>query len=148
MYEYKCKIIRVVDGDTINVDIDLGFDIWLKNQNIRLAGIDTPESRTRDPEERKFGLFAKYYVLDLLSENSESVIVTQKDERGKFGRILGDFRVYDHVEQRMNMLVEMMLRDHVGVAYTGQNKEELAEEHLANRKILQLKKLLELQNTN
>ena len=59
MHEYRCKIIKIVDGDTVDVDIDLGFDIWMKNERIRLLGIDTPESRTRDLEEKKFGLLAK-----------------------------------------------------------------------------------------
>ena len=62
MYEYNCRIVKVVDGDTIDVDIDLGFDIVLSNQRIRLKGIDTPESRTRDLEEKKFGLLAKEVV--------------------------------------------------------------------------------------
>jgi micrococcal nuclease len=137
MYEYKCIIKRVVDGDTVDVDIDLGFDMWLMNQRIRLAGIDTPESRTRDLEEKKFGMFAKYYVQNLIPENTESVIVTRKDDRGKFGRILGDFKVYDPIEQKENLLVEMMLRDSIGVAYEGQNKKEMEKKHLENRKIVE-----------
>ena len=55
MYEYKCKILRVVDGDTVDVDIDLGFGVWLRKERVRMMGIDTPESRTRDKEEKKFG---------------------------------------------------------------------------------------------
>ena len=62
MYEYKCRVIKVVDGDTIDVDIDLGFNITLSNQRIRLQGVDTQESRTRDLEEKKFGLLAKEVV--------------------------------------------------------------------------------------
>ena len=62
MYEYNCRIVKVVDGDTIDVDIELGFDILLSNQRIRLKGVDTPESRTRDLEEKKFGLLAKEVV--------------------------------------------------------------------------------------
>ena len=62
MYEYKCTIDRVVDGDTVDVDIDLGFGVWLKKQRIRLYGIDTPESRTRDLEEKKYGNAAKAFV--------------------------------------------------------------------------------------
>ena len=58
MFEYNFKLIKVVDGDTVDIDIDLGFGVWLKNQRIRLIGIDTPESRTRDEEEKKFGLLA------------------------------------------------------------------------------------------
>ena len=56
MYQYKCKLVKVVDGDTIDVDIDLGFGVWLRKQRIRMYGIDTPESRTRDLEEKKYGL--------------------------------------------------------------------------------------------
>ena len=59
MYEYNCNIVKVVDGDTVDVDIDLGFGMWLRNERIRLYGIDTPESRTRDPEEKQAGLYAK-----------------------------------------------------------------------------------------
>ena len=59
MYEYKAKLLKVIDGDTVDVDIDLGFGIWMKNERVRIMGIDTPESRTRDKEEKKFGLAAK-----------------------------------------------------------------------------------------
>ena len=61
MYEYKCKIRKVVDGDTVDVDIDLGFGVWLRKQRVRLVGIDTPESRTKDLEEKKYGLAAKSF---------------------------------------------------------------------------------------
>ena len=54
MYEYKCKVRKIVDGDTVDVDIDLGFGVWLRKQRVRLVGIDTPESRTRDLEEKKY----------------------------------------------------------------------------------------------
>ena len=59
MYEYRCKIVKVIDGDTVDVDIDLGFGVWLHKERIRLYGIDTPESRTRDLEEKKYGLMSK-----------------------------------------------------------------------------------------
>ena len=59
MHEYKCTMLRVVDGDTVDVDIDLGFGVWMRKQRIRLYGIDTPESRTRDLEEKKYGLLRK-----------------------------------------------------------------------------------------
>ena len=58
MYEYRCNVVHIVDGDTVDVDIDLGFGVWMKKQRIRLYGIDTPESRTRDLEEKKYGLAA------------------------------------------------------------------------------------------
>ena len=59
MYDYKCKVVKVVDGDTVDVDIDLGFGVWMRDERVRVMGIDTPESRTRDLVEKKFGLAAK-----------------------------------------------------------------------------------------
>ena len=56
MYEYRCKVVKIIDGDTVDVDIDLGFGVWLHKERVRLYGIDTPESRTRDLEEKKYGL--------------------------------------------------------------------------------------------
>ena len=67
MYEYRVKIVRVVDGDTVDVDIDLGFGVWLKKQRVRLYGIDTPESRTRDLVEKKFGKMAGAHLKARLS---------------------------------------------------------------------------------
>ena len=63
MYEYKCKMVKVVDGDTVDVDIDLGFGVWMRDQRIRLYGIDTPESRTSDDKEKVYGLAAKDFVV-------------------------------------------------------------------------------------
>ena len=62
MFEYKCKLLRVIDGDTVDVDIDLGFGVWLRKQRIRLYGIDTPESRTRDLEEKKYGISKIFFM--------------------------------------------------------------------------------------
>ena len=67
MYEYKIKIIKVVDGDTVDVDIDLGFGVWLHKERVRLYGIDTPESRTRDLEEKKYGKAASAYLKEKLN---------------------------------------------------------------------------------
>ena len=85
MYHYRARLVRVVDGDTIDVDIDLGFDIWLKKQRIRLAGIDTPEYRTRNKAEKALGLAAKSRLTELCS----SAMQIQSLGRGKYGRILG-----------------------------------------------------------
>ena len=137
MWTYRCKIKRVVDGDTVDVDIDLGFSVWLKKQRIRLYGIDTPESRTRDKEEKVFGILAKEFLKREL--DSESVrLKTRKDGKGKYGRILGEFikrdndghPVYGYDININNLLVEK----HHAVAYHGQSKEDIAEQHLANRK--------------
>ena len=66
MYEYRARVIKVIDGDTVDVDIDLGFGVWLKDERVRIMGIDTPESRTRDKVEKKFGLAAKARLKELL----------------------------------------------------------------------------------
>ena len=134
MYEYRCTILRVVDGDTVDVDIDLGFGIWMRNQRIRLYGIDTPESRTRDLEEKKYGLLAKRFVEGFLAKGSTALLVTEKDGKGKFGRILGKFQVFDGKTDRATFLHEIMIKEHIAVEYLGQSKEDIAEEHLINRR--------------
>ena len=117
MYEYNYKLVRVVDGDTVDIDIDLGFGTWLRKQRIRLMGIDTPESRTRDDEEKKFGILAKEKLQQLLANSR--VVKTFKDEKGKFGRVLGDFEVY--YKDRWCGVVEVLIKEHYGVKYHGQN---------------------------
>jgi len=101
MYEYKATIRRVVDGDTVDVTLDLGFDI-LYNNRIRLLGIDTPEIRTRDLEEKALGLAAKDRVKELCPVGSTVILRTTKDGKGKFGRILGEIFVE---EQSVNKLL-------------------------------------------
>lgn len=90
MYEYRIKqVLRVVDGDTIDVDIDLGFNISY-TQRVRLAGIDTPESRTTDKYEKQLGLEVKKKLGELIKGASQIVIRTEKpDSSEKYGRILG-----------------------------------------------------------
>jgi micrococcal nuclease len=129
MYEYRVKIVKVVDGDTVDVDIDLGFGVWLKKQRVRLYGIDTPESRTRDLVEKRFGNMAKAYLKDRLSGGA--VLGTRLDKKGKFGRILGEFFVLDG-EEKSNINQELITNHHA-VAYHGQSKEDIEEEHLVNR---------------
>ena len=80
MWTYRCKVIKVVDGDTVDVDIDLGFGIWQKNERVRIMGIDTPESRTRDKVEKKFGLASKEHLKSLLGK--ESVLQTTINKKG------------------------------------------------------------------
>ena len=138
MYEYKCKIVKVVDGDTADVDIDLGFGVWMKKQRIRFAGIDTPESRTRDLEEKKYGLAAKAFVKAHLPVGSIRTLTTVKDERGKFGRILGKFKAYDDYTDAWVNLNQLMIIKHYGVEYSGQSKELIAEQHIINRGLVDL----------
>tara|TARA_R100000234_G_C4999727_1_gene179735 strand:- start:882 stop:1289 length:408 start_codon:yes stop_codon:yes gene_type:complete len=132
MYEYGCKIVRVVDGDTVDVDIDLGFGIWVHKERIRLYGMDTPESRTRDLEEKKYGLLAKDKVLEWLPEGSSQILITVKDKAGKFGRVLGQF-IIDH---ELNTLNAWMIHNHYAAEYYGQSKEEIEKIHLSNREYI------------
>ena len=89
LFHYKAKVDRVVDGDTIDVTLDLGFDISYRGR-VRFQGINAPESRTRDAVEKERGLAAKRYVEDWVSALEQKVIIqTSLDDRGKFGRILG-----------------------------------------------------------
>lgn len=139
MYEYKVNILRVVDGDTVDVDIDLGFGIWLRNERVRIMGIDTPESRTRDKVEKKFGLAAKARLKSLLGKTA--VLKTQIDKsggdaKGKFGRILGDFDVYDARTDSWRPATEVLISEGHAVAYFGGSKEEVQAQHLANRERL------------
>ncbi len=130
MYEYNCNIVRVVDGDTVDVDIDLGFGIWVRNERVRLSGIDTPESRTRDLTEKFYGKYATQYVIAKLGESS--VLRTKKDRAGKFGRVLGEFIVYDEYSDSWKSVNEMMVRDFIAVPYMGQSKDEIKQLHLEN----------------
>jgi len=130
MHEYKCKILRVVDGDTVDVDIDLGFGIWMHKERVRLLGIDTPESRTRDKEEKKFGLLSKEYVKSRYPVGSMAILRTHKDKTGKFGRILGELVWKD------STINKIMVDEHYAVLYNGQSKEDIEEQHLENRKRL------------
>ena len=136
VYEYNCKIVKVVDGDTADVDIDLGFGVWLKKQRIRFYGIDTPESRTRDLEEKKYGLMAKEMVLAHLPIGSTQILRTHKDGVGKYGRILGSFVVGD------TTLNQMLIDTHNAVAYFGQSKEDIEDEHIVNRSLIESDKAI------
>ena len=120
MYVYKIKRLNsVVDGDTIDCDIDLGFDISI-NQRIRLAGIDTPESRTKDINEKKWGLESKDFLKKKLSEcKGNLVIKTEKiDSTEKYGRILG-WLYEDGKEISFN---QMMIDEGYAWSYLGEKK--------------------------
>ena len=133
MYEYSCKILRVIDGDTVDVDIDLGFGVWMHKERVRLHGIDTPESRTKDLEEKKYGLLAKEQIQAFMPVGSMQTLVTVKDKTGKFGRILGKFLIHDNKTDAQMTINDWMIREHHAVEYFGQSKEAIAEEHLVNR---------------
>jgi micrococcal nuclease len=119
MYEYKATIVRVVDGDTVDVDIDLGFDVWLRSQRIRLFGVDTPECRTRNKATKAHGLLAKKYVQEALKLGEVYAIRTR--EKIKVGR---------------TTINKLLIKEKLAVAYTGQNKKDIAAAQEANRLIL------------
>ena len=136
MYEYRCNVVKIIDGDTVDVDIDLGFGVWLKKERIRLYGIDTPESRTRDLEEKKYGLAAKEFLTKMLDDDGGIILKTQKDAEGKFGRILGElWRTTEYGDQSIN---QYLVDNHHAVRYYGQSKSEMVSEHLHNRTLLNL----------
>ena len=130
-YSYRVKkVTKIVDGDTIDVLLDMGFDI-LYQQRVRLFGIDTPESRTRDLEEKKYGLLSKYFLKAELELGKKITVKTYKgDETGKFGRILGDIWIDG------KSVNQKMCDKGYAVPYYGQNKDLVEEAHLKNRKRL------------
>jgi len=96
MYEYAAKLLRVIDGDTIDVSIDLGFSISVK-QRVRLSRINTPETRTKDLLEKAAGKAATEFISWFLAENNNNLIIqTTVDKRGKFGRVLGEVFANGH----------------------------------------------------
>ena len=130
-YKYNVKIKKVIDGDTVDVDIDLGFGVWLHKERVRIMGIDTPESRTRDKVEKLFGLASKTKLKELLPLSSMQVLVVEEyDAKGKFGRILGDFEIED------KKVTDILIEEGHAVAYFGGNKEEITLKHEANRQKL------------
>jgi|TARA_B110000037_G_scaffold13893_1_gene14615 micrococcal nuclease len=128
---YNCTIQRIVDGDTVDVNIDLGFGIWLYKERIRIAGIDTPEKRTRDKVEKIFGLAATAKAHTLIAEGSSVIIRTHRDKAGKYGRTMGDFILEDG-----SFYTSRMIQSHHAVPYEGQAKSDIEAAHLVNREIL------------
>lgn len=103
MYTYYAKLDRVVDGDTVDALVDLGFDTW-KRVRIRLNGLNAPESRTRDLEEKERGLAAKKYLQDTLDSN-EGVFILVSHGVGKYGRCLGEIYLSEDSDSINNLLI-------------------------------------------
>tara|TARA_R110000744_G_scaffold356591_1_gene463356 strand:- start:825 stop:1223 length:399 start_codon:yes stop_codon:yes gene_type:complete len=117
MFEYSAEVLRIVDGDTLDAEIDIGFDVFVKKR-IRLFGIDTWESRTRDLEEKKKGLAAKARLKELLEENGNKFML-QSHELGKYGRVLGSIILDDDRDA-----CDILLEEGHAYSYDGGNKEE------------------------
>ena len=133
-FEYHAKVNKVIDGDTINVDLDLGFNVVLSNQSVRLLGIDTPESRTSDKVEKIFGALSKEKVKEFIDRCENQIILQTvlSDSEEKFGRLLG--KVINPKDN--TSLNEWLIWHNYAVAYNGENKDKVAQAHLSNRKIL------------
>ena len=141
-FKYRVSSIeKIVDGDTVDVNIDLGFDVCTK-QRVRLLGIDTPESRTSDKEEKKYGLLSKQklkeWCLKAVASDKDDIDIElrcpEADSRGKFGRVLGEVWVSE--DGQWTNVNKWMCDEGYAVPYTGQNKADVAELHLKNREKL------------
>jgi len=133
--EYDVKVIKVVDGDTVDVDINLGFGVTLTDERVRIMGIDTPESRTSDRVEDLFGEAAKARLKELMKHGGKLITTEDKhgeDMKGKFGRILGDFYV-ERYEGQKERVTDILIEEGHAVAYFGGSKEEVQMKHMANR---------------
>ena len=118
MFRFNAQLVRVVDGDTIDADIELGFSVFMRDR-IRLMGIDTPESRTRNLQEKSWGLAAKHRLIELLAEtNGEFTLVTEDMEKGKFGRVLGT------IEINGKDAIQTLIEENLAIPYEGGNKDE------------------------
>ena len=130
MYEYKCEVTRVVDGDTIDCVLDLGFSI-LHKCRVRLYGIDTPESRTRDLDEKARGKLASKFLEDSINNGKQVILRSElKDSKGKYGRVLGSI-VVDDLD-----INQAMVAQNLAVKYFGQSKADVEAEHMLNRQKL------------
>ena len=118
MFRFNARLVRVVDGDTIDADIELGFSVFMRDR-IRLMGIDTPESRTRNLQEKSWGLAAKHRLIELLAEaNGEFTLVTEDMEKGKFGRVLGTIEINGKDAN------QTLIEENFAIPYEGGNKDE------------------------
>ena len=130
MYTYNVEVTRVVDGDTVDVDIDLGFGMVYKKQRVRLMGIDTPESRTRNLEEKFYGLQAKAFMKSMVEGKSGVTLVSH--DKGKFGRILGEL----FIKETDISVNQLMIDNWHAVPYLGQSKTDTEAGHMMNRAAL------------
>ena len=134
MYEYKCKVKRVVDGDTMDVILDLGFDIH-HAVRVRMAGIDTPESRTRDKDEKARGKLSKAFLKESIKGKKIVLKTKIKDAKGKFGRVIAEVWA-EFEEGSLRNINELMIKECYAVKYNAENKALVEEAHLVNRQIL------------
>lgn len=137
MYTYKVTLDRVVDGDTADVNIDLGFDCWLHKQRVRFDGIDTPEIRTRDDLEKAAGILAANRVTELLENAAEIQLTCTSYNKSTFNRIVGKLWVDG------KSVNNILLAEKLAVEWAAPfNKEDIADAHAANWQYLRENKLI------
>jgi|TARA_R100001510_G_scaffold53276_1_gene54728 endonuclease YncB( thermonuclease family) len=129
-YLYEATVIRCIDGDSVVFDIDCGFGISLKNQSVRLYGIDTSETRGGTEDLKILGHLAKDFVVGLLPVGSKVLLKTYLDKRGKFGRIMADIHVKTGDGYDDTSVNQMLLDECLAVPYAGQSKEDILNQHL------------------
>ena len=137
MYEYKAKVLRVVDGDTVDVDIDLGFGVWMHRERVRMMGIDTPESRTRDKVEKAFGLHSKKPDQRIVTRWIAQCLKKKKKNKSiKVEKIKR--KVSKNLETPIDgkRATDILIEEGHAVAYFGGSKEEVEAKHMANRERL------------
>lgn len=131
LYFYACLPRRVIDGDTIEVDIDLGFDNWIFKERVRLDNLDCPEIRTRDLVEKEFGVLASSRVYELLFENStkEHILFSKEyHRRDGFGRVIGDILI-----NGTDSLRDTLINERHGVPWLPNDREQMERLHIENR---------------
>lgn len=119
MYEYKCKLTRVIDGNTIDAEIDLGFNVIVR-QRIRLFGIETPQLQTNDPQQKEKGVTARTRLIELLPK--EFIANTILNKRGKFGRVLA-YVYFEKEDGTRVCLNDIMVEEGIATRYEMHNKE-------------------------
>jgi micrococcal nuclease len=129
MYTYSVKVTKIVDGDTVDVDIDLGFGMSYRKQRVRMMGIDTPESRTRNLEEKFYGKASKAHLVEKLKDQKVKLV---SHDKGKFGRILGELFIGDNPVS----VNQQMIDEFHAVPYFGQSKDDTEQGHLWNKQAL------------
>ena len=131
MYEYKATVKRIIDGDSLVLDIDLGFYMFMNETKIRLYGLDTPEMNSEDPLLRLQGVLATRYLYDNLKVGDKVIIKTVLDKREKYGRLLGTIFTKGGVN-----INEGLLQNRLAVSYKGLSREEQIQKHYENQEYL------------
>lgn len=139
MYEYDFQIEKVIDGDSVRGAIDLGFNVVMEYQNVRLKGIDTPETRLDSnideeyqEEMKAFGRMIKDYVVTQFDESHVRITTTIDKSQDKYGRILADFQLKYHGSGLWVSLNQLLVDQRFAVAYSGENKSTISAQHIEN----------------